>query len=59
MYSRGIKALAKAEGRRISGKAIKKIADKSEAYISAMLKKAERNAAYSGRVTIKEQDIEG
>lgn len=56
--SKGIKELAKAEGKRIGSKALKKVADEVEAYTKVLLKKAARNAAFSGRATIKEEDIQ-
>lgn len=55
---KGIKYLAKAEEKRIGGKALKTVADVVEAYTMVLLKKAARNASFSGRATIKEEDIQ-
>ena len=56
---KGIKEMSKIEGKRIGTKALKKVADEVEDYTKVLLKKAARNAAFSGRETIKEDDIQG
>ncbi|MDI6737673.1 MAG: hypothetical protein QME12_04100 [Nanoarchaeota archaeon] len=53
----GIKKIAESEKRKIGRKAAEKISKQLGEEALILVKKAARNAAYSGRVVIREEDI--